>query len=211
MVESLVAFAAVAAIVTVTPGVDTLLVLRTAAVGGRTAALAAGAGIGLGCLCWAAASALGLTALIAASRLAYDVLRWAGAAYLCWLGARALWRARGRASTVDVKERGSAGTPALALRTGLVNNLLNPKVGVFYLSMLPQFLPDGVNPLLASLAMAAIHNVEGMLWFVLLAFAVGRAGGLLARPAVRRRLDQLTAMVFIGFGVRLAVEGARRS
>jgi threonine/homoserine/homoserine lactone efflux protein len=211
MFESLIAFAAVAAVVTVTPGVDTVLVLRTAAVNGRTAALAAGAGIGLGCLCWAAASALGLTALIAASRLAYDVLRWAGAAYLCWLGARALWRAQGRASAVDFKERGSAGTPALALRTGLVNNLLNPKVGVFYLSMLPQFLPDGVNPLLASLAMAAIHNVEGMLWFVLLAFAVGRAGGLLARPAVRRRLDQLTAMVFIGFGVRLAVEGARRS
>jgi threonine/homoserine/homoserine lactone efflux protein len=210
MFESLIAFAAVAAVVTVTPGVDTVLVLRTAAVNGRTAALAAGAGIGLGCLCWAAASALGLTALIAASRLAYDVLRWAGAGYLCWLGARALWRARGRASG-DFKERGSAGTPALALRTGLVNNLLNPKVGVFYLSMLPQFLPDEVNPLLASLAMAAIHNVEGMLWFVLLAFAVGRAGGLLARPAVRRRLDQLTAMVFIGFGVRLAVEGARRS
>jgi threonine/homoserine/homoserine lactone efflux protein len=210
MVESLVAFAAVAAILTVTPGVDTLLVLRTAAVGGRTAALAAGAGIGLGCLCWAAASALGLTALLAASRLAYDVLRWAGAAYLCWLGVHALWRARHESSTLDATDHGPAARPAAAFRIGLVNNLLNPKVGVFYLSMLPQFLPDGVNPLLASLAMATIHNVEGMLWFVLLAFAVGRAGGLLARPGFRRRLDQLTAAVFIGFGVRLAVEAARR-
>ncbi|HEY3010721.1 MAG TPA: LysE family translocator [Micromonosporaceae bacterium] len=169
--------------------------------------------MGLGCLCWATASALGLTALLAASRLAYDVLRWAGAAYLCWLGARALWRTRRRRdpqpSIVDGHPPPGM-HPAAAFRIGLVNNLLNPKVGVFYLSMLPQFLPRGVNPLLASIAMATIHNVEGMAWFVLLAFAVGRAAGLLARPAVRRWLDRLTATVFIGFGVKLAVEGVRR-
>ncbi|HEY2950168.1 MAG TPA: LysE family translocator [Micromonosporaceae bacterium] len=214
MVESLISFAAVAAVVTVTPGLDTVLVLRTAAISGRGAALAAGAGIGVGCLCWATASALGLTGLLAASRLAFDALRWAGAAYLCWLGARALWRTRtrtraaGEASIVD-GDPPAGGRPAAAFRIGFVNNLLNPKVGVFYVSMLPQFLPAGVNPLLASIAMATVHNVEGMAWFVLLAFSVGRAAGLLTRPAVRRGLDRLTATVFIGFGVKLAVEGAR--
>jgi threonine/homoserine/homoserine lactone efflux protein len=234
MIDAMLAFAVVAAVVTLTPGLDTMLVLRTAAASGRAPALAAGAGIAIGCLFWAMASALGITALLTASRLAYDVLRWAGAAYLCWLGGRALWVARRRrvasgqpleaggqpleasgrpptgvgrtASEIAVPDGGSRA----AFRIGLTTNLLNPKVGVFYLSMLPQFLPGDVNPLLASIVLAVIHDVEGMAWFVLLALAVQRAGGLLARPAVRRRLDQLTGLVFVGFGLRLAVEGGRR-
>jgi threonine/homoserine/homoserine lactone efflux protein len=206
VVHALVAFGLFAAVVTITPGLDTMLVVRTAAASGRRAAFAAAAGIGLGCLCWALASALGITALLTASRLAYDILRWVGAAYLCLLGVRTLWRSR-RPSTVDMEAppvaRSGAGR---AFRTGLATNLLNPKVGVFYLSVLPQFLPRGVSPLLASTAMGVLHDVEGMLWFAGVVFLVGRAGRLLARPAFRRRLDQLTGLVFIGFGIRLAVE-----
>ena len=205
MLHALLAFAVFAAIVTITPGLDTMLVVRTAAVSGRTAAFAAAAGIMLGCLCWAVASALGITALVTASRLGYEILRWAGAAYLCYLGVRALLR---RPSTVE----GGASEPVRAgpaFRVGLTTNLLNPKVGAFYLSALPQFLPHGVAPLLASAALAMVHNVEGLIWFTGLVFLVGRAARVLSRPAVRRRLEQVAGVVFIGFGVRLALESAR--
>jgi RhtB (resistance to homoserine/threonine) family protein len=209
VLHSLLAFALVAAVVTVTPGVDSLLVLRTAAVSGRRAALAAGLGINLGCFVWAVAGGLGITAVLTASRLAYEAVRWAGAAYLCWLGVRALWthrRARQQVEDVAVARQ----RPIVAFRTGLVTNLLNPKVGVFYLSILPQFLPEGVHPLPASVLMALIHNVEGLAWFAVLVLVVRGARGVINRPAVRRRLDQVVGVVFIGLGVRLAAEGATR-
>src|ERR671933_158971 len=96
MGRSLLAFAAFVAVLTVTPGLDTVLVLRLTATRGRLAGFVGAVGIGLGCLCWALASALGITALLNTSRVGYEVLRWAGAAYLCWLGVRALWAARRR-------------------------------------------------------------------------------------------------------------------
>jgi threonine/homoserine/homoserine lactone efflux protein len=207
--RSLLAFAVFAAVLTITPGIDTVLVLRTTARFGRRAGFATAVGISLGCLCWALASALGITALLTASRLAYEVLRWLGVGYLCWLGVRALWSARRGAlpaaapSTVDGhREPARIGA---ALRTGLGTNLLNPKVGAFYLSVLPQFLPAGVNALLGATALGAVHVLEGLLWLSLVIVAVGRAGRWLAKPAVQRRLDQLTGVVFLGFGLRLAV------
>ncbi|WP_344127442.1 LysE family translocator [Luedemannella flava] len=209
MIEPMLAFALVAAVVTVTPGLDTVLVLRTAAVSGRRAALAAGAGINMGCFVWAVASGLSITAVLTASRLAYDGLRWAGAAYLCWLGFRALWTSR-RAGTVAEVGPVPAQRAVVAFRTGLATNLLNPKVGVFYLSILPQFLPENASPVLASVTMALIHNLEGLAWFALLVLVVRGAGGLINRPTVRRRLDQIVGVCFIGFGLRLAAEGARR-
>jgi len=205
----LLAFAVFAAVVTVTPGLDTMLVLRAAAVSGRRPGLATVAGIALGCLVWAGASALGVTAVLTASRVAYDVLRVAGAVYLCWLGARALWRARkpsgpgieAAKSTVDDRQ-----SVVAAFRTGLTTNLLNPKVGVFYLSVMPQFLPPDIAVLPGSLALGAIHVAEGVVWLSLLVVAVGRARGWLTRPPVKRRLEQISGGVFIAFGLRLAVE-----
>jgi threonine/homoserine/homoserine lactone efflux protein len=205
--SSLVAFALFAAILTITPGLDTLLVLRTSAAGGRVAGFASVVGIGLGCLVWAVASAVGVTAVLAASRLAFEVLRVAGVAYLCWLGGRALWFARRPAENRPAVPAEAWGR-GRALRTGLTTNLLNPKVGVFYLSVLPQFLPDGVNPFVGSLALAAIHIGEGFLWQTLVVLAVNRATGWLTRLNVRRRLEQLTGVVFLGFGLRLALERA---
>ena len=214
---SLAAFAVFAAVLTVTPGLDTMLVLRTAAVVGRRAGLAAVLGILLGCLVWALAGALGVTAILTASRLAFDALRIAGAIYLCWLGARALWLARRhrtvRAAMVDEPASPKAAGPTgawAAFRTGLTTNLLNPKVGVFYLSVMPQFLPAGVDPLAGSLALGAIHVLEGLIWLSLVVAVVGRVRGWLTRPAVKRRLEQVTGVVFLGFGVRLALEPALR-
>lgn len=208
MLTACLTFAAVAALVTITPGLDTMLVLRTAVAGGRRVGFLAGIGIGAGCLAWAVAGAVGLTAVLAASRFAFDALRLAGACYLLWLGGQALWHARGgghrRRSSAD-----SADTPIsgrAAFRTGFVTNLLNPKIGVFYMSLLPQFVPDGASVLWTSLLFAVIHDIEGMLWFTLIVFAAVTARRTLTRPTVKRRLQQLTGIAFIGFGLRLATD-----
>jgi RhtB (resistance to homoserine/threonine) family protein len=208
---TLSAFAVFAAVLTVTPGLDTMIVLRTAAVVGRRAGLAAVLGILLGCLVWAVASALGVTAVLTASQLAFDVLRIAGAAYLFWLGARALWRTRRRPVEPDPEPADTRSSGAwVAFRTGLTTNLLNPKVGVFYLSVMPQFLPSGMDPLAGSLALGAIHILEGLIWLSLIVLVVGRARGFLTRPTVRRRLEQVSGVVFLGFGLRLALDPVLR-
>jgi len=207
VLTAILSFAAFAALVTITPGLDTMVVVRTAAISGRGAAFAAAFGVGLGCLCWAVAGGLGLTALLTASQLAYDVVRWVGAGYLIVLGVRALrsyWRKRravADATPLVVPVR----TPWAAFRVGLVTNLLNPKAGVFYLAALPQFLPRGVPSLPASIVLGAVHDVEGLIWFTLLIFVVGRAATLLTKPSVQRRLEVVTGVAFVGFGLRLAL------
>jgi threonine/homoserine/homoserine lactone efflux protein len=204
-------FAAVAALVTITPGLDTMLVLRTSLTSGRQAGFLTGIGVGTGCLAWAVAGAVGLTAVLAASRFAFEALRIAGACYLLWLGGQALWRAR-RRTTGSAGSAGSATEADIpisgrtAFRTGFVTNLLNPKAGVFYMSLLPQFVPHDAPVLWTSLLFAVIHDVEGMLWFALIVFAAGAARRTLTRPMVRRRLQQLTGLAFIGFGLRLATD-----
>ncbi|RAY11639.1 LysE family translocator [Actinomadura craniellae] len=208
MLNACLAFAAVAALVTLTPGLDVMLVLRTTVADGLRAGLLAGAGVVGGVLTWGLASAAGLTALLAASRFAFDVLRVAGACYLLWLGGRALWRVRRKAvgtalADVSAKVPAPSSGGRAALRAGLVTNLLNPKVGVFYMSLLPQFIPAGAPVLWTSLLFSAIHAAEGLLWLAVVALAAGTARTVLTRPAVRRRLEQVTGVVFIGFGVHL--------
>lgn len=204
MLAAALAFAVVAALVTITPGLDTVLVLRTTMSSGRRSGYLAGIGIGTGCLLWAAASAAGLTAVLAASRLAFDALRLAGACYLLWLGVRTLWDARkAKATGTD-----TAGLPAMggraAFRQGLTTNLLNPKVGVFYMSLLPQFMPHDAPVFWTSMLFAAIHDAEGLIWFAFVVLAAGAARRMLSRPPVRRTLQRLTGIAFIGFGIRLA-------
>ncbi|WP_406045032.1 LysE family translocator [Micromonospora sp. NBC_00898] len=204
VLASLLAFAAVAAVLTVTPGVDTLLMVRTAAVSGRRVAFAANAGISFGCLVWGIASAVGLTALLAASQLAYDAVRYAGAAYLLWLGIQAL-RSRAAIATLDPAEQPRV-TVGGAFRQGVVTNLLNPKVGIVYLSLLPQFIPPGYAPLPASVALVGVHLVEGVLWCGVLVLLVDRVRTVLMRPRVKLWFGRATGVVFVGLGVRLAVD-----
>ena len=158
--------------------------------------MTAGAGVCLGVLVWGAATAVGLSALVAASPTAYDALRLGGAAYLLWLGVRT-WQAAGE---------GAAVATGRWFRTGLLTNLLNPKVAVFYVSFLPQFVPEGTAVLPFSLLLAGIHAAEGLVWFALLAAATERLRLVLARERVRRAVQRTTALVLVGFGVRLLAE-----
>jgi threonine/homoserine/homoserine lactone efflux protein len=203
---ALIAFALAAGLLTITPGLDTALVLRTAAVEGPRRATLAAAGIGAGCLAWGAAVALGLGALLEASALAFNLLKWAGAAYLLWLGVHLLLRPR------ENLEPAAAAAPAAGaldwMRRGFLTNLLNPKIGVFYVSFLPQFLPAGVPAAPFIFLLALVHVGLGLAWFTLLIGATRPIASALQRPGVVRWLDRLTGGVFMGFGVRLALERA---
>jgi threonine/homoserine/homoserine lactone efflux protein len=201
--QSLIAFTLAAALLTVTPGLDTALVLRTAAAEGPRRAFSAALGICLGCLAWGLVVALGLGILLTASELAYVVLRWIGAAYLLYLGLQLILSKR-----TDFADGAAPAGGARSLawfRRGLLTNLLNPKVGVFYVSFLPQFIPAGINVPAATMALAAIHAALGLAWFVALIAATRPLAAALRKPRVIRTLDRMTGGLFLLFGARLAL------
>ncbi|MFF4954179.1 LysE family translocator [Streptomyces chattanoogensis] len=223
MLTSLLGFTAVAALLTISPGPDFAVVLRTAIGSGRRAALCSALGIAAGCFVWGLAGAVGLTAMLAASEAAYDVLRVAGALYLMWLGVQALRSARriraGRGTarpgetaagpeTTDDDDEVRL-TPLRAFRTGLLTNVLNPKVGVVYMSLLPQFIPHGASVIATTLLLVAVHAVLGVVWLGSIAVAVHRARAVFQRPRVRRRLDQATDAVLLALGAAVGFETAR--
>jgi len=177
-------------------------VLRTAATEGARRAALAGLGIALGCFGWATAVALGLAALLAASESAYTVLRWSGAAYLVWIGYKMLRHPR-RAVLVGGR---LASDGRAAFVKGALTNLLNPKVGIFYVSFLPQFVPDGVSVAPYILSLGAIHATLGLLWFATLISATYPLAQFLGRTAVVQTMDRLTGGVFLAFGVGLALK-----
>jgi threonine/homoserine/homoserine lactone efflux protein len=196
--QSLIAFTLAAALLTVTPGLDTALVLRTAAAEGGRRALAAALGICLGCLAWGALVAVGLGIVLEASELAYLALKWAGACYLLYLGLRLLLIPRG--------DDGAGEPPPRAnwFLRGLLTNLLNPKVGAFYVSFLPQFVPAGTSVPGTTLLLATVHAGLGLLWFLLLIGATRPLARLLRDSRIVRMLDRLTSGVLIFFGLKLA-------
>ena len=201
---SVATFAVVALALTLTPGLDTALVLRAALTRGRRDAAATAAGIVAGLFVWGAAAAVGISALLTASQVAYDVLRFAGAAYLVWFGLRLLVRAV--RATPGAEPSGVAdSSPWRAARQGLTTNLLNPKVGVFYVALLPQFLPVGANPLAVGLLLAGVHALISVVWFALLITLASALGRWLRRPATVRAIDGVTGTTLIGLGVRLAI------
>lgn len=205
VLQALLAFSAAAALLTITPGLDTALILRTAAVEGPRRAALAGAGIIAGCLVWGAAVALGLGALLAASELAFTILKWAGAAYLVWLGLNLVLRPRERFD-LGAASDAAAGSGLAWMRRGFLTNLLNPKVGVFYVSFLPQFLPKAAPAGPFIFGLAALHGAMTVVWFAALIAATRPIAGALRRAAVVRWLDRLTGGLFLAFGLRLALE-----
>jgi len=206
VVQSLSAFVVAAGLFTLLPGLDTAMILRTAAVEGPKRAALAAIGIICGCLVWGTAVALGLGALLAASAAAFNVLKWAGAAYLVWLGLNLIFKPRARIDLAAAAAAAPAGGNLTWMRRGLLTNLLNPKVGVFYVSFLPQFLPTGVAPAPFIFLLAVIHALLGLTWSACLIGATRPIAGVLKRAGVVRWLDRVTGGVFLGFGVRLALE-----
>lgn len=211
-------FALVAIPLTIMPGLDSALVLRTAVVSGRRHAYATALGINAGTLVWGVAAAVGATAVLAASATAYRALTLAGAAYLLWLGGQMLWSSfrPGRYDALPAVALGGEarsgadtlgeGAPRSAWRSfavGATTNLLNPKVGVFYLATIPQFLPDDVPHLLMGLLLAVEHDVLGFVWLALLINAAALARRWLSGRAIARVTDRVTGAVLLAFGGRL--------
>jgi threonine/homoserine/homoserine lactone efflux protein len=202
---SLIAFTTTASLLTIAPGLDTALVLRTAASEGSRPAALAGFGIVTGCFAWAAVVASGLGVLLEASRLAYTVLRWLGAGYLVWVGFN-MFRHPRRAFVADAPELRVGHT---AFVRGALTNLLNPKVGIFYVSFLPQFIPSDVSVAPYTMLLGAIHALVGAIWFLCLISATRPLASFLRRAAVVQTLDRVTGGIFIAFGVGLMIESRR--
>jgi threonine/homoserine/homoserine lactone efflux protein len=205
MVTALVTFACAAALIVLLPGPDTLVVVRNLIRGGRRSAALTVIGVLSGLAVWVAAAALGLAALLRASRDGYAALRLVGAVYLIWLGVNSLRARTARSNEVQIPDapRRIVGT---GYRAGLATDLLNPKVGVFFVSFLPGFVPAGhaVGP--TSLIFGAIFVVETAMYFALLLVLAARVTKWMSEPRVRRRLDRATGLVLIGFGLRIASE-----
>ena len=186
-------FLVVAVIVVVTPGVDMALVTKNALLHGRRAALATAFGVNVGIALWTLAAALGVAAVVRASAEAFDVVKFAGAVYLVYLGIQALRR----------RERAAVARRRLSpFRQGLISNALNPKIAVFFTSLLPQF----GHSLPALLLLGAIFNAIGIVWLTVYALAAARGRAALRRPRVRAALDYISGVVLVGLGVRLAFE-----
>jgi threonine/homoserine/homoserine lactone efflux protein len=201
VIEAVAAFLAVSAIVIVTPGQDTALTIRNSLLGGRGAGLATALGVSAGQAVWTLAASAGLAALLVASEPAFVALKLAGAAYLVYLGAQSLLSAlRGR-------QRPHAGRrsarPVLALRQGLLSNLANPKMAVFFSSLLPQF---GGTSFASLFSLGLVFCAMTFVWLSAYAVVVARAGDVLRRPHVRRALDAITGLALTALGIRLATE-----
>jgi RhtB (resistance to homoserine/threonine) family protein len=192
----------VLALLTISPGADMALVAKITLEHGRRAALLATLGICSGTLVHATASALGLSVILATSAEAFTVVKLVGAAYLVYLGAQAL-RGSFRHDAVDATPPRRGTTPYLQ---GLLTNVLNPKVAVFYLTFLPQFMSPGDNVFVRSLAFALAHSVMGIAWLSAYAFVLSHVSAAFGRAGVRRWLERVTGGALIGLGARLALE-----
>jgi RhtB (resistance to homoserine/threonine) family protein len=212
---ALLGFALAATLVILAPGPDFMLVMRNTVRGGRRAGWVTACGTLSGLTVWALAAALGLSALLRVSHVAYNVLRFCGAAYLIWLGATSLGNFRrkgtdraGRAP--DIAALGQAPSrPGRAYLNGMLSNLLNPKISVFFMAFLPAFVPAGASASQFSLVLGAWFIAETGLWLAVVAWLADRGVRWLRRPRVQRWLERITGIVLIGFGLRLATESRR--
>jgi len=217
MTSSLLAFIPVALLLTLIPGADTALVTRNALALGLRGARWTILGICTGCLIHATASALGLSAILATSARAYEIVKYVGAAYLVWIGVQGMLGAgRGADPSTSLGMTAVSADPSPAVgmtatlraghpfTQGFLTNILNPKVALFYLTFLPQFIPTGTPILRTSLLLAMIHNALGFAWLSIYARFVDRLRGALTRPVVKAWLERVTGGALVLLGARLA-------
>jgi threonine/homoserine/homoserine lactone efflux protein len=207
VVTALLGFAAAAALIVLLPGPDTLVVVRNLLRGGRRRAASTVIGVLSGLVLWVLAASLGLSAVLRASHTGYDVLRYVGGAYLVWIGIQSL-RSRGAVLTDSPPVANRRYPPLLGsgYAAGLATDLLNPKVGVFFITFLPAFVPRGADVGLATMAFGAVFVLETFIYFAVLLFVADRVIRWMTDQQTRRRMDRAAGLVFVGFGVRLATE-----
>ena len=213
MSPHILAFAGVAAVLTLIPGADTALVTRNTLTEGRRAALATTLGICSGLSVHATASALGLSAILRVSAIAYAIVRLVGAAYLAYLGVQTLCGAgekkkgvNGTSQAEITSRQANREASWRCFRQGVFTNLLNPKVALFYLTILPQFVSPKGSVLLQSLLLASIHIAMGLVWLSVYAYFLSGFRGVMNRPIVKSTLERVTGGLLLGLGLRLAWE-----
>jgi threonine/homoserine/homoserine lactone efflux protein len=206
--EALIAFVGVAALTIMTPGPDTALTVRNALIGGRACGMATALGVSLGLAVWTVTASAGIAALLVASEPAFMAVKLVGAAYLVFLGLQSLWHAvRGGGGAHPLDGRAPRGlTPRTALRQGILNDLGNPKIAVFFTTLLPQFAPSHGPAFATLLAFGLVFCTMTFVWLVLYSVVIARAGEALRRPRIRRTLDAVMGAVLVAIGVRVAAE-----
>jgi threonine/homoserine/homoserine lactone efflux protein len=206
---SLLAFLGIAALVIVTPGPDTALTIRNTLSGGRAGGFGTALGVAAGQAIWTVATSAGIAALLVASASAFAALRLAGAAYLIWLGAQALGiavTASGEARLYGAREPIERLSVAAAFRQGVLSNLANPKMAVFFTSLLPPFASTGHAAFPALLALGLLFSTMTLAWLAGYAALVARAGDVLRRLRVRRAIEAVTGLALLALGARLAFD-----
>lgn len=212
MIDSqILAFTGIAAILTLTPGADTMLVMRNVLARGQRAGILTTVGICSGLFFHATLSALGLSLILVRSAAVFEIVKIIGACYLIFLGGQSLWRALHHGATkisdtnesIVVEQRKKSSRSVIE---GLLTNVLNPKVAIFYLAFLPQFISPGDSVLAKSVLLAGIHFTLGIVWLSLVTVFLGRMRVILTRPRVQRAIEATTGAVLIAFGARLALE-----
>jgi RhtB (resistance to homoserine/threonine) family protein len=202
----LLVFIGVAALVIVIPGPDTAVVTKNVLVHGRRAAFGTSMGVSAGLSVWTLAAAIGVASVVRASAVAFTVLKLVGSLYLVWLGLQALRAAR----HPDSGARRTANKPAMGalggFRQGFLSDLANPKIGIFFTSLLPQFVDPGHPVLLPFLALGGVFVLMTVLWLSAYCLIAARAAATLQRPRVKAAMDRFTGVVLIALGLRLAVE-----
>lgn len=203
MIQSILSFALLAGVLTLVPGIDTTLVLRTAISRGQREAFVALCGIATGVFIWGAAAAVGISAILLLSETAFAIVKYAGAAYLLYMGIQLLRNAKKNLESED--EGATSKNLWKTFLRGLMTNILNPKVGVFYMAVLPQFLWPEAPSWLAGLILASVHVVEGLIWLSFIIIATGFARTWLGKPHVRSWIDRIAGAALIGFGFKTAL------
>jgi threonine/homoserine/homoserine lactone efflux protein len=202
--DRLLAFVGISVAVVVIPGPDMALVARNVLRHGRSAGFATSAGICTGILGWAVAAALGISTLLATSATAFTALKLAGAAYLIYLGIATL---RGGDTSGPAGAHDPSGLPwHRAWLQGLLSALLNPKLGVFFLTLLPQFIAPGDPPAVRALQLAVVFDLIGLAWLMIYSMMLGAAGAALDRPGPKRLMRWLTGTILVVLGARVALE-----
>lgn len=203
MIQSLLSFAVLAGLLTLVPGIDTTLVLRTAIARGSKEAFVTLCGIASGVLVWGVAAAVGISALLLMSETAFLIVKYAGAAYLVYMGIQ-LFRYSKHHSEAQVEVKPQSLTRSFF--KGMTTNILNPKVGVFYMAVLPQFIWAGAPTWFAGIMLALVHVTEGMIWLSIIIYATSFARKFLSQPKTKMWIDRIAGSALIGFGIKTAFD-----